>query len=99
LAQAPRDTRLVVFHSAVLCYASPERRQAFEDVLTEASRNREIVWISNEPSGVVSGVTSAPAIDARLQFLLARNTLARGVRTSESLALVHLHGSKMTWLG
>jgi hypothetical protein len=41
LASAPSDAELVVFHSAVLAYVSRERRQAFADVLTKASRRRE----------------------------------------------------------
>ena len=98
LAEAPLDARLVVFHSAVLGYVSPERREAFENVLADASRNREIVWVSNEPLGVVSRLAASPAADARLQFLVARKTFTRGVPTNELLALAHPHGSEMTWL-
>ena len=92
------DASLVVFHSAVLCYVSPQRSKAFENVLADASRNREIVWVSNEPSGVVPTLRASPAADAQMQFLLARKTLTRRVATSELLALVHPHGSEMTWL-
>ena len=99
LIQAPADARLVVFHSAVLCYVSPERREAFENALADASRDREIVWVSNEPPGVLSSAGPSPDADAQLQFLLTRKILTgAAVATSESLALVHPHGSEMTWL-
>lgn len=98
LAEAPSDARLVVFHSAVLAYVSRERRKVFEDVLADASRTREIVRVSNEPLGVVSRLAAPPVAGARLRFLVARETFTRGVATSEPLALVHPHGSEMTWL-
>jgi hypothetical protein len=98
LSEAPPDARLVVFHSAVLSYVSPKRRKAFEDVLAEASKSREIVWVSNELPGVVSRLEPTPAADGRLHFLVVRKTFARGVITTELLALAHLHGSEVTWL-
>ncbi len=98
LAEAPLDARLVVFHSAVLAYVSPERRKAFADVLAHASRDREIVWVSNEAPGVVSRLAASPPADAELRFLVGRKTFRRGVGTDELLALVHPHGSEMTWL-
>ena len=38
LAEAPDDAQLVVFHSAVFSYVSPDHRRAFAAVLAEAER-------------------------------------------------------------
>jgi hypothetical protein len=98
VAEAPRAARLVVFHSAVLGYVSPERREAFAQVLDDVSRHREIVWISNEPLGVLARLAASPAAGGQQQFLVARTTFTRGVARSDVLARVHPHGSEMTWL-
>ncbi len=98
LAGAPHDAHLVVFHSAVLGYVSPERREAFEHVLADASSHREIVWVSNEPLGVLARPATLPAAGGRQHFLVARTTFTRGMAQSTVLALVHPHGSEMTWL-
>jgi hypothetical protein len=98
LAEVPLDARLVVFHSAVLAYVSPERRKAFADMLADSSRDREIVWISNEPPGVVSRLAASQSAAAESRFLVARKTFRRGKAVDELLALVHPHGSEMTWL-
>jgi uncharacterized protein DUF2332 len=55
----------VVFHSAVLSYVSPERREAFEHVLADASTHREIVWVSNEALGVLARLAASPAAGGR----------------------------------
>lgn len=47
--RAPRGAHVVVFHSAVLVYLSPERRQAFVDLVREMPH---VTWISNEGAGV-----------------------------------------------
>src|SRR2546425_888140 len=63
LAEVPDDAQLVVFHSAVLNYVSPDRRQAFADTLAVASKRRDIVWLSNEAPGVIREVAaSAPSL-------------------------------------
>jgi hypothetical protein len=98
LAEAPADARLVVFHSAVLNYVSPERRQAFADVLADASRRRAVVWISNEAAGVVPEVTALARPRDERQFLLGRTRFADGRRSDELLALAHPHGADLTWL-
>ena len=98
LGQVPDDARLVVFHSAVLPYVDPERRRAFADVLAEASKRREIVWLSNEAPGIVREMTAlAPAQNA-LRFLLGRTRFKSGQRQDELLAIAHPHGAELTWL-
>jgi hypothetical protein len=95
LDEAPRDAQLVVFHSAVLSYVSPDRRQAFADVLAHASKCREVVWISNEAPGVMTA--AAPRGDD-LRFLLGRTHFSDGRRRDALLAVAHPHGAEMTWL-
>jgi hypothetical protein len=96
LAEAPDDAQLVVFHSAVLSYVSPERRQAFADVLADASKRRDIIWLSNEAAGVVPEL---PALtpSGTLRFLVGRTHFANGQRRSEPLALAHPHGAELAW--
>lgn len=98
LAEAPGDAQLVVFHSAVLSYVSPERRQAFAEVLTAASTRRDIMWLSNEAPGIVREVTALAPRLAEHRFLLGRTRFTGGQRRDELLALAHPHGAELTWL-
>ena len=98
LAEAPAETELVVFHSAVLTYVTGERRQAFADTLAEASKRRPIVWLSNEAPGVVRDMpASAPALSGQ-RFLLGRTRFTGGRRQDETLAVAHPHGAEIAWL-
>ena len=98
LDAAPRDAQLVVFHSAVLNYATLEERALFVQTLAEASHARNIVWISNEGRTVVPEITAlAPAAGQR-PFLLGRTIFERGERCDECLALAHPHGAELDWL-
>lgn len=79
LAAVPADMTPVVFHSAVLVYARPERRIAFRDTMDE---HPEVLWISNEGPGVLAGVSTTmtpPRVAvSRAYFILAtsgRNTV------------------------
>lgn len=77
IATAPRDATLVVFHSAVLCYVNEEARRDFADTLAEASKQRDIVWISNEAPTVVPEITAlAPAVKGP-RFLLGRTRFTK----------------------
>jgi hypothetical protein len=88
-ASAPPDATLVVFHSAVMPYLSPEDRTRFIKVVSGLSA----IWISFEGLGVL------PDIDARLMkesepdsrgFVLARD--------GEPFALASPHGRWMRWV-
>ena len=98
LADAPADAQLVVFHSAVLSYVSPDRRRAFADVLAAASAVRDVVWISNEAAGIVPEVTALAPGPGELRFHLGRTRFTRGTRQDELLALAHPHGRELIWL-
>jgi hypothetical protein len=97
LAEAPDDAQLVVFHSAVLSYVRRERRQAFADVLAQASKRRDIIWLANEAAGVVPELP-ALAPSGSLRFLVGRMRFANGQRRTEPLALAHPHGAELAWL-
>jgi hypothetical protein len=99
LAQAPPDARLVVFHSAAITYVSPDRRRAFAQVLSEASRRREVTWISNEVIGVLPDPLVPPrAADGPVRFLLHRTRFDGGAGQRQLLAITHPHGTEMAWL-
>jgi hypothetical protein len=97
LAEAPADAQLVVFHSATLSYVSRERRHAFADVLSDASKRRQIIWLANEAAGVVPELTAFPPWNS-LRFLVSRTHFANGQRRSDLLAFAHPHGAELTWL-
>lgn len=98
LATVPDDAQLVVFHSAVLTYVSPDRRQAFAALLAEASKRRDVVWLSNEAPGVVPEMTTVLPSPNALRFLLGRTHFSNGRRQDELLAHSHPHGADVTWL-
>ena len=98
LAEVSRDAQLVVFHSAVLTYVKPDRRDAFAGVLAEASKERDIVWLSNEPPGVIREVAVLAPAQSELRFLLSRTRFVKGLRYDELLALAHPHGAEVAWL-
>jgi hypothetical protein len=89
-AEAPAGATLVVYHSAVLAYVTPEKRRQFADLLA----GLPAVWLSNEAPGVVPGVPApdvpGPA-DGTAPFLLVRDG-----RTA--VALTDPHGTWVRWL-
>jgi hypothetical protein len=65
-AQAPTDATLVIYHSAVLAYVDTPKRQAFAAAVGDLGA----VWLSNERSGVLPGLTNEPG---PASFLLVRD--------------------------
>lgn len=98
LAEAPDDARLVVFHSAVLTYVSPDRRRVFGETLAAASKRRDIWCLSNEAPGVIRQMAALAPPLSGLRFLLGRTHFTNGRRHDELLALAHPHGADLTWL-
>ena len=98
LAEAPAEAQLVVFHSAVLSYVRPERRRAFADVLADVSKQRDVVWLSNEAPGIVPELTRLAPSGSERRFLLGRTRFVTGQRQDELLALTHPHGAELAWL-
>jgi hypothetical protein len=82
----------------VLTYVKPDRRQAFAGVLADASRKRDIVWLSNEPPGVIPGVAGPMPPQGELRYQLVRTRFTNGQRRDELLAHAHVHGADLAWL-
>lgn len=55
IAQAPSDTHLVVFHTAVLVYVDKTEREAFAQRMAQRG---DLTWISNEGAGVLPSITT-----------------------------------------
>ncbi|MFJ3033076.1 DUF2332 domain-containing protein [Curtobacterium pusillum] len=69
VARAPADATLVVFHSAVLVYLSPDARESFVGKV----RSSGAVWISNEGKSVLPEVAAQLPADAENGTALAVN--------------------------
>lgn len=59
VAQAPRGSRTVVFHSAVLVYLEPDRRSRFVELMRSMP---DVTWVSNEGEHVLPSVTGQVAV-------------------------------------
>jgi hypothetical protein len=86
-SQAPSDANLVIFHSAVLAYLTPDDRRRFAETVA-ATR---AVWLSNEGIGVVDMDEAWPQRQTGgLTFVLAQ--------AGRPLALADSHGARVRWL-
>ena len=83
-ARAPRDATLVVFHSAVLAYVQPPRREQFASLVRELGA----VWISNEGPRVVPGDPGPPP--GTQSFVL--------IQDGRTIGLTEGHGAWLEWL-
>lgn len=79
-ASAPADATLVVFHTAVLAYLTPEDRARFRRTMADT----DAVWLSNEGLGVFPEFDRVAPPEERHRFILARD--------GEPVALTHPHG-------
>ena len=84
--------------------AQPEAMRQFElrpedEVTTaEVSRTRDIIWITNEDSGVIPETSAlAPETD-RIHFVLGRTHFSAGRRVDAALGIAHGHGATLQWL-
>ncbi len=90
LALVPDEATPIVFHSAVLYYVSDEGRRRFA---AELDRHDGLVWVSNEPPGVVDGLTTnlqPPAFASRAAYFV----VGRGHR---AVGIADTHGSWISW--
>jgi hypothetical protein len=94
--QAPPDTALVVFHSAVMAYLDADGRERFRDTIALLAADRGCHWISNEGHTVLrqaDGSSVVPEMDdARLRgrFLLLEDGLP--------VAIAGPHGQSLEWI-
>ncbi|MFD3429282.1 DUF2332 family protein [Nocardia fluminea] len=85
----PRNLTVVVFHSAVLSYLSPQARADFRATV----RNLPCHWVSQEGTGVLSSL--ADRLPPR-ESTAARLVLALD---DEPLAFAGPHGQSLDWFG
>jgi hypothetical protein len=87
-AAAPRDATLVVFHTAVLAYLDPLRREEFGHAVAALGAH----WISNEGADVISDLRVAPALAPKLSrsFVIAQDR--------SPVALADPHGAWIEWI-
>jgi hypothetical protein len=87
-ATAPADATLVVFHSAVMPYLSPEDRARFIEIVSQLPA----VWVSFEGLGVLPEIGARLGVSERddRAFVLARD--------GQPMALASAHGRWMHWL-
>lgn len=86
-APAPAGATLVVFHSAVLAYVAPERRDRFIRLVADLGA----VWISNESPRVL------PEIAAKLDVEPPEDRFLLSV-DGEPVAITGPHGQSIDWL-
>jgi hypothetical protein len=87
VARMPQDATRVVFHSAVLGYLSSADRTAFARTVSDL----EVVWISNEPPGLLPDMTQGLNKPSALGlFLLTMNR--------EPVAWTDSHGASLDWI-
>ncbi len=86
---APRDSTVVVFHSAVLTYLSPAERAEFRTTV----RALPCHWISQEGTGVLPWLTE--------QLPERDSDAARMVVALDEVALAYAgpHGQSLDWFG
>lgn len=90
VAEAPRDATLVVLHSAVVFYLTPQERDRFDVGMRRLVDGGTLHWVSNEGPEVLPRVTGTAAVpDGR--FALGLDGAAVG--------WTHGHGHELGWLG
>ena len=83
-AQAPGGATLVIYHSSVLYYVAPDRREQFAGTV----RGLGAVWLSSEAPGILPG-TAAPAPDEQMCVI---------ARDGRAIAFADSHGTWLHWL-
>lgn len=81
IGQAPEGANVVVFHSSVLAYLTPERRREFAEMMLALEK---VTWVSNEAPGVFPFITAQVSEPIRGRTILAVN--------GTPVALVGPHG-------
>ena len=90
--EAGRHGTVVVFHSAVAAYLSPEDRDRFQALMTGLVAAGRCHWVSNEAPEVLPAVTATGAVPAGARgFVLGLD--------GRAVARAHGHGRWLEWLG
>ncbi len=86
---APRDSTVVVFHSAVLTYLSPQARAEFRATV----RGLPCHWVSQEGTGVLDSLAD------RLPRRASESARLVLALDDEPLAFAGPHGQSLDWFG
>ncbi|GHF76761.1 hypothetical protein FHX82_002611 [Amycolatopsis bartoniae] len=89
VARAPEDATVVVFHTAVLNYLSPEGRESFY----RKAMDLPVTWISQEAGGAF------PEINAKVPEQRSDKALFVLAVSGEPIALTEPHGGWLRWFG
>lgn len=82
-ARAPAGATLVIYHSSVLYYVAPDKREQ----LASTVRSLGAIWLSSEAAGVLPGTAAPPPGEDLFVLVLARD--------GHAIAFADSHG---TWL-
>lgn len=86
-SEAPSGTRLVIFHTAVLTYVSPEARKEFAVLVKDLGAE----WLANESVRTLPDVAPSAILEAHPgAFVLSRN--------GHAIARTGPHGQFIEWL-
>jgi hypothetical protein len=90
--EAGRHGTVVVFHSAVAAYLTPEHRARFQDLMTGLVTDGACHWVSNEGANVLPDITAtAPdGVADAYHFVLGLD--------GRMVARTHGHGKYLHWL-
>src|SRR5262245_31351963 len=81
-------------------YLSGRQRETFAEVLDDAGRRRDVVWLSLEGAGVVR-LFEQPRDPGTFEIaasVIGAVRFRRGTREGRPLGLVHPHGKSVAWL-
>lgn len=85
--QAPTDSRLVIFHTAVLNYVAPEVRKEFATLVNDIGAE----WLANEGASILPEIASMNMLEDRPgAFVLSHN--------GRAIARTGPHGQFVDWL-
>lgn len=90
VAEAGRHGTVVVFHSAVAAYLSPEDRDRLQELMAGLVADGSCHWVSNEAPQVLPAVTATGDLPPDVRgFVLGVD--------GRAVALTHGHGSWLRW--
>lgn len=90
LDQAPAQSEVIVFHSAVIAYLEAAGRERFAELMTGLVAEGRCHWVSNEGPRVLPGLVPPDVPIPFGRFVLAVD--------GQPVALTHGHGLELDWL-
>jgi hypothetical protein len=99
LTQLPVGAVAVVVTTWAFAYFPIEAREEFVQILDDASRHRDIAWLSAEGQGTVAQLPGDAEVrtDQAITDVLGAVLFHRGARRAELLAYVQEHGARIDW--